>query len=242
MENFNIYLILTDYSVEQYGYYNADDFYDYLDELKKKTDEELFDDEILAYVGMNSDEEVIEYYISNKADADKVRNIVDNGFETENLDEGYSKQGYSWDEVNGMIHIYEDGKLIDKYPDMESAEEAGWDLNELNESLDQMREKALGMKENSDAFAILYGYRVKGKEVDLEPEEFMTEKEYKERIKQITDSVTKLSDKDPRGNRYGHQHNITFYTVYPNKKQNVNENILIESGWAENHYMLSPAR
>lgn len=429
MEDFNIYLILTDYSVEQYGYYNANDFYDYLNELKKKTDDELFDDEILAYVGMNSNEEVIEYYISNKADIDKVRNIVDNGFEIENLDEGYqlkenhdinnlrandqelkesmedktyavtvkyhnepnakiearsakdrkdleyqlnmddevewydfdeeqfneglfdkkpaevkigvfaksgkamekvllefdpksnestqkifvnalkrldpnkfevleytvdkkgvvqkgkvvseynkllgtqakedqekrnaelkkqphwtidpktgakkyrqlvdaediadaqfnegySKEGYSWDEINGMIHIYEDGKLIDKYPDMESAEEAGWDLDMLNESLDQMREKALKMKEDSNAFAILYGYRTKdGKEVELEPEEFATEEEYKERIQQITDSLTKLSDKDPRGNRYGYERNITFYTVYPNNNNGNKEKI-----------------
>lgn len=95
---------------------------------------------------------------------------------------------------------------------------------EVTESLDQMREKALKMKENSNAFAILYGYRVKDKEVELEPEEFATEKDYRDRIKQITNSFTKLSDKDPRGNRYGKEHNITFYTVYPNKKQNVNEN------------------
>ena len=113
---------------------------------------------------------------------------------------------------------------------------------EVTESLDQMREKALKMKEDSNAFAILYGYRVKDKEVELEPEEFSTEEEYKDRVKQITNSFTKLSDKDPRGNRYGKEHNITFYTIYPNKKQNVNESILTESGWAENHYMLSPAR
>ena len=144
-------------------------------------------------------------------------------FDEEQFNEGYSKEGYSWDEINGMIHIYEDGKLIDKYPDMESAEDAGWDLEMLNESLDQMREKALKMKEDSNAFAILYGYRVKDKEVELEPEEFATEKEYRDRIQQITNSFTKLSDKDPRGNRYGHEHNITFYTVYPNKKQPITE-------------------
>lgn len=117
-----------------------------------------------------------------------------------------------------------------------------FDEKQFNESLDQMREKALKMKDNSNAFAILYGYKVKDKEVELEPEEFSTYEDYKDRIKQIKDSFTKLSDKDPRGNRYGHEHNIEFYTIYPNKKQNVNENILTESGWAENHYMLSPAR
>lgn len=99
-----------------------------------------------------------------------------------------------------------------------------FDEKQFTESLDQMREKALKMKEDSNTFAILYGYRVKDEEVELEPEEFATEKEYKDRIQQITNSFTKLSDKDPRGNRYGHEHNITFYTVYPNKKQNVNEN------------------
>ena len=147
-------------------------------------------------------------------------------FDEEQFNEGYSTSGYSWDEINGMIHIYEDGKLIDKYPDMESAEEAGWDLNELNESSDQMREKALKMKEDSNAFAILYGYRTKdGKEVELEPEEFATEEKYKERIQQITDSLTKLSDKDPRGNRYGYERNITFYTVYPNNNNGNKEKI-----------------
>lgn len=94
-----------------------------------------------------------------------------------------------------------------------------FDEKQFNESLNQMREKALKMKETSSAFAILYGYRTKdGKEVELEPEEFATEEEYKDRVKQITNSFTKLSDKDPRGNRYGHEHNIEFYTVYPNKK------------------------
>ena len=96
----------------------------------------------------------------------------------------------------------------------------------VEESLDQMREKALKMKENSNAFAILYGYRVKGKEVELEPEEFATEEEYKDRINQITNSFTKLSDKDPRGNRYGKESGIEFYAVYPNKKSNINESIV----------------
>ena len=96
---------------------------------------------------------------------------------------------------------------------------------EMTESLDQMREKALKMKETSNAFAILYGYRVKDKEVELEPEEFATEKEYKDRIQQITNSFTKLSEKDPRGNRYGKESTITFYTVYPNKKQPMTENV-----------------
>ena len=101
----------------------------------------------------------------------------------------------------------------------------------LNESLDQMRQKALKMKENSNAFAILYGYRTRdGKEVELEPEEFATYEDYRDRIKQITDSFTKLSDKDPRGNRYGHEHNIEFYTVYPNKKQ-VSESTAINNNW-----------
>ena len=95
------------------------------------------------------------------------------------------------------------------------------------ESLDQMRSKALKMKETSSAFAILYGYNVKGKEVELEPEEFATEKEYKDRISQITNSLTKLSDKDPRGNRYGHERNIIFYTLYPDRKT-INENTTIE--------------
>ena len=151
--------------------------------------------------------------------------VIYETYEESSMNEGYSREGYSWDEINGMIHIYEDGKLIDKYPDMESAEEAGWDLEVLNESLDQMREKALKMKEDSTAFAILYGYKVKDKEVELEPEEYSTEKEYKDRIQQITNSFTKLSDKDPRGNRYGKEHNITFYTVYPNKKQPMTETI-----------------
>ena len=97
----------------------------------------------------------------------------------------------------------------------------------LNESLDQMREKALKMKETSNAFAILYGYRVKGKEVELEPEEFATEEEYKERIKQITDSFTKLSDKDPRGNRYGKESGIELYTIYPNKNSNISESTMM---------------
>ena len=105
-----------------------------------------------------------------------------------------------------------------------------FDEKQFNESLDQMREKALKMKENSNAFAILYGYKVKDKEVELEPEEFATEEEYKERIQQITNSFTKLSDKDPRGNRYGHEHNIEFYTVYPNKKQ-VSESTAINNNW-----------
>ena len=101
---------------------------------------------------------------------------------------------------------------------------------EMTESLDQMREKALKMKETSNAFAILYGYRVKDKEVELEPEEFATEEEYRDRVKQITGSFTKLSDKDPRGNRYGKEHNIEFYTVYPNKKQ-VSESTAINNNW-----------
>lgn len=105
-----------------------------------------------------------------------------------------------------------------------------FDEKQFTESLDQMREKALKMKENSNAFAILYGYRVKDEEVELEPEEFAAEEEYKDRIKQITNSFTKLSDKDPRGNRYGHEHNITFYTIYPNKKQ-VSESTAINNNW-----------
>lgn len=58
-------------------------------------------------------------------------------FDKSQFNEGYSKEGYSWDEVNGMIHIYENGKLIDKFPDMESAEEAGWDLEGLVEDLNE---------------------------------------------------------------------------------------------------------
>ena len=102
------------------------------------------------------------------------------------------------------------------------------DSVEVNESLDQMRDKALKMKETSSAFAILYGYKVKGKEVDLEPEEFATEEEYRERIQQITNSLTKYSDKDPRGNRYGHEHNIEFYAIYPDQNLKVNEGALAD--------------
>ena len=105
-----------------------------------------------------------------------------------------------------------------------------FDEEQFNESLDQMREKALKMKENSNAFAILYGYNVNRKEVELEPEEFATYEEYRDRIKQITNSFTKLSDKDPRGNRYGKEHNIEFYTIYPNKKQ-VSESTAINNNW-----------
>ena len=106
--------------------------------------------------------------------------------------------------------------LISRYPEHPQST--------ITESLDQMRDKALKMKENSNAFAILYGYKVKDKEVELEPEEFVTEEDYKDKIQQITNSSTKLSDKDPRGNRYGKEHNIEFYTIYPNKKQ-VSESI-----------------
>ena len=42
--------------------------------------------------------------------------------------------------------------LISRYPEHPQST--------ITESLDQMRDKALKMKENSNAFAILYGYKV----------------------------------------------------------------------------------
>ena len=58
------------------------------------SDDQLLDEDILAYVGLDTDDEVVEYYISGKADSAKVRNIVDNGFEDdyEELNEKLNKQ------------------------------------------------------------------------------------------------------------------------------------------------------
>lgn len=148
---------------------------------------------------------------------DSINDKKEQGLEEDmgKLDEIYSREGYSWDEINGMIHIYEDGKLVDKYPDMKSAEEAGWDLEMLNESLDQMREKAQELRNHSDAYAILYGYKTKdGKEIDLYPEEYMDEKSYKERINQI---VKSFNDYDK--NKMSKESDFEFYSIYANKKQ-----------------------
>ena len=51
------------------------------------SDDELFDKGILAYVGLDVDDEVVEYYISSKADNARARKIIDNNFEEEDLGE-----------------------------------------------------------------------------------------------------------------------------------------------------------
>lgn len=95
----------------------------------------------------------------------------------------------------------------------------------LDESLDTARIKAQELRKNSDADVILYAYRdKKGNLVELEPEE-LTMDEYQERVKQITDEQTKLSDKDPRGNRYGHERDMMFYALY---KRAVTESVAVE--------------
>ena len=107
------------------------------------------------YVTAYGDVYIDNDYVSSKADfeelcyglTESIHNV-----KSKNLDEGYSKEGYSWDEINGMIHIYEDGKLIDKYPNMESAEEAGWDLGILTEGLGLMKCDNCGSVYNSIPF------------------------------------------------------------------------------------------
>ena len=166
----------------------------------------------------------------------------------ESIEENYSEQGILDESFNKTYQITvkyhnepnakiearsaKDRKDLEYQLNMD--DEVEWydfDEKQFNESLDQMREKALKLKDNSNAFAILYGYRVKDKEVELEPEEFATEEEYKDRIQQITNSFTKLSDKDPRGNRYGHEHNIEFYTIYPNKKLMAESTTISSDKW-----------
>ena len=98
-------------------------------------------------------------------------------------------------------------------------------LCHVNESLDTAREKAQELRKHSDAEVILYAYRdKKGNLVELEPEE-LTMDEYQARVKEITDAQTKLSDKDPRGNRYGYQKDMMFYALY---KGTVTESVSVE--------------
>ena len=74
------------------------------------------------------------------------------------ITEGYSKYGHSWEERNGMIHIYEDGKLIDKFPSMEAADEAGWDLDNLRESRDPFDHHDPEYSEKEAADTIAYEF------------------------------------------------------------------------------------
>lgn len=177
----------------------------------------------------DGDDYIIELYnettdelLYGAEEPDYIEEDDDYDWDEDDLDESFNKTYQITvkyhNEPNAKIEARSAKDRKDLEYQLNMDDEVEWydfDEEQFNESLDQMREKALKMKENSNAFAILYGYKTKdGKEVELEPEEFATEKEYKDRIKQITDSFTKLSDKDPRGNRYGKQSGIEFYTLY----------------------------
>jgi hypothetical protein len=53
------------------------------------------------------------------------------------LSEGYSRKGFSWEERNGEIKIFLDGKYHQTFPSKESAIDAGWDLDSMNEEIQQ---------------------------------------------------------------------------------------------------------
>lgn len=54
----------------------------------------------------------------------------------DDLDEGWRKNGWSWRRTrNDMIHIYQDGKCIAKFPDADSAKEAGYDIDSIKENV-----------------------------------------------------------------------------------------------------------
>ena len=218
-----------DYEVEDEQTYPGATYY-YASLSRKYPDDYYFDYEDPETEDAQPGQRTGKYKISDKS--------LKESHNDQELEEDMGNKTYSvtvkyHNEPNAKIEARSAKDRKDLEYQLNMADEVEWydfDEEQFTESLDQMREKALKMKENSNAFAILYGYRFKDKEVELEPEEFATEKEYKDRIQQITNSFTKLSDKDPRGNRHGKEHNIEFYTVYPNKKQ-VSESTVINNNW-----------
>ena len=83
----------------------------------------------------------------------------------------------------------------------------------LLEEID-MKELALDIRNESDAFGILYGWQYKDKPyVSIYPEEH-SEESLNRKINQIIRDYDKYSDKDPKGNRYAQKKDFRFDVLY----------------------------
>ena len=93
--------------------------------------------------------------------------------------------------------------------------------------------EALKLKENSDAYAILYGWQYKNEPaVELYPEEH-SEESLKQRIDQIIKDYHKYSETNSRGNRYAYERDFIFYVLY-NHKDRLKEDFLQEAKKSKN--------
>lgn len=170
-------------------------------------------------------------------------------FWKENLNEGYSKYGFSYEERNDMIYIYSDGEKIAEFPDKEAAEEAGYDLSSLKENMNDnlhpvsenfevvslstfkkdwnhlnLNEaidstKAQEVRKNSNKWAVLYGYKFRNDPAVELEPEELTEDEWELRKEEI------IRDYDGRGRRSSKNAKETdfiFYVLY-DKNFPVNE-------------------
>lgn len=88
--------------------------------------------------------------------------------------------------------------------------------------------EALKLKENSDAYAILYGWRYKNEPaVELYPEEH-SEESLRQRMDQIIKDYHKYSEINSKGNRYAYERDFIFYVLY-NHKDRLKEDFLEEA-------------
>lgn len=62
------------------------------------------------------------------------------------LSEGYSRKGFSWEERNGEIKIFLDGEYHQTFPSKEAAMDAGWDLDTMNEEIQQNQKFPIDFK------------------------------------------------------------------------------------------------
>lgn len=91
----------------------------------------------------------------------------------------------------------------------------------LKEAADSSQ--ALKLKEKSNAYAILYGWKYKNEpEVEIAPEEH-SEESLKSRLNQIVKDYNKYSENNSRGNRYAYERDFIFYILYNDNKNSVEE-------------------
>ena len=85
----------------------------------------------------------------------------------------------------------------------------------LEEAVDPS--EALKIKKDSDAYAILYGWKYKNEPaIEIYPEEH-SEESLKLRLHKIITDYNKYSD-NPRGNRYAKESDFIFYILYNKNK------------------------
>lgn len=82
---------------------------------------------------------------------------------------------------------------------------------------------ALKIREKSNAHAILYGWKYKGEEVEIAPEEH-TPQSLERRLNQIVSSMSVYSQNNPRGNRYAYHRDFIFYILYNDKPYGITTN------------------